>query len=99
MGRSPTLFNDADLFLDWKQAVPLEGNVPQESICIVLILLFLFKSVVIFFSFSLFFYQGECNPDTCTQMTATEQWIFLCAAHKTPKEACTEDHFQFIDIC
>ena len=30
--------------------------------------------------------QGECNPETCTQMTATEQWIFLCAAHKTPKE-------------
>jgi hypothetical protein len=30
--------------------------------------------------------QGECHPDTCTQMTATEQWIFLCAAHKTPKE-------------
>ena len=23
---------------------------------------------------------------TCFQMTATEQWIFLCAAHKTPKE-------------
>ncbi|WAQ93978.1 PHOCN-like protein [Mya arenaria] len=30
--------------------------------------------------------QTECNPETCTQMTATEQWIFLCAAHKTPKE-------------
>ena len=30
--------------------------------------------------------QMECNPETCTQMTATEQWIFLCAAHKTPKE-------------
>ncbi|KAJ8981684.1 hypothetical protein NQ317_017305 [Molorchus minor] len=29
--------------------------------------------------------QGECHPETCTQMTATEQWIFLCAAHKTPK--------------
>lgn len=36
--------------------------------------------------------QSECHPDTCTQMTATEQWIFLCAAHKTPKEVsvCTE---------
>ena len=30
--------------------------------------------------------QSECHPETCTQMTATEQWIFLCAAHKTPKE-------------
>ena len=34
----------------------------------------------------LVFTQVECNPDSCTQMTATEQWIFLCAAHKTPKE-------------
>jgi len=32
--------------------------------------------------------QNECNPDQCAQMTATEQWIFLCAAHKNPKE-CT----------
>ena len=30
--------------------------------------------------------QKECLPDTCSQMTATEQWIFLCAAHKNPKE-------------
>ena len=30
--------------------------------------------------------QDECSPQVCTQMTATEQWIFLCAAHKNPKE-------------
>ncbi|KAK3609320.1 hypothetical protein CHS0354_026240 [Potamilus streckersoni] len=36
--------------------------------------------------------QGECNPETCTQMTATEQWIFLCAAHKTPKECPAIDY-------
>ena len=30
--------------------------------------------------------QNECSPETCSQMTATEQWIFLCAAHKNPKE-------------
>ncbi|KAK7109551.1 MOB-like protein phocein isoform X1 [Littorina saxatilis] len=35
---------------------------------------------------------GECNPETCTQMTATEQWIFLCAAHKTPKECPAIDY-------
>lgn len=35
-----------------------------------------------------FVFQCECNPETCSQMTATEQWIFLCAAHKTPKEVC-----------
>ncbi|XP_014773220.1 MOB-like protein phocein [Octopus bimaculoides] len=36
--------------------------------------------------------QNECNPDSCTQMTATEQWIFLCAAHKTPKECPAIDY-------
>ncbi|ENN81593.1 MOB kinase activator-like 4 [Dendroctonus ponderosae] len=36
--------------------------------------------------------QAECYPDTCTQMTATEQWIFLCAAHKTPKECPAIDY-------
>ena len=36
--------------------------------------------------------QHECNPATCTQMTATEQWIFLCAAHKNPKECSAIDY-------
>ena len=27
-----------------------------------------------------------------SQMTATEQWIFLCAAHKTPKECPAIDY-------
>lgn len=36
--------------------------------------------------------QDECHPETCTQMTATEQWIFLCAAHKTPKECPAIDY-------
>ncbi|ESN91967.1 hypothetical protein HELRODRAFT_186181 [Helobdella robusta] len=36
--------------------------------------------------------QLECNPETCTQMTATEQWIFLCAAHKNPKECSAIDY-------
>jgi len=36
--------------------------------------------------------QSQCQPETCTQMTATEQWIFLCAAHKTPKECPAIDY-------
>jgi hypothetical protein len=24
--------------------------------------------------------QSECQPETCTQMTATEQWIFLVSS-------------------
>lgn len=36
--------------------------------------------------------QLECSAQTCTQMTATEQWIFLCAAHKNPKECSAIDY-------
>ncbi|XP_053208851.1 MOB-like protein phocein [Panonychus citri] len=36
--------------------------------------------------------QKECLPEMCIQMTATEQWIFLCAAHKTPKECPAIDY-------
>uniref|UniRef100_A0A094ZNM2 MOB kinase activator-like 4 n=1 Tax=Schistosoma haematobium TaxID=6185 RepID=A0A094ZNM2_SCHHA len=36
--------------------------------------------------------QEQCTPKTCPQMTATEQWIFLCAAHKTPKECPAVDY-------
>jgi hypothetical protein len=36
--------------------------------------------------------QEECKPETCVQMTATEQWIFLCAAHKNPKECSAIDY-------
>lgn len=36
--------------------------------------------------------QAECTPESCSQMTATEQWIFLCAAHKAPKECPAMDY-------
>lgn len=36
--------------------------------------------------------QVECDPKQCVQMTATEQWIFLCAAHKDPKECSALDY-------
>lgn len=35
---------------------------------------------------------GGCSPTTCPQMTATDQWIFLCAAHKSPKECSAIDY-------
>ena len=40
--------------------------------------------------------QSECKPETCSQMTATEQWIFLCAAHKTPKECPAIDYTRYV---
>lgn len=36
--------------------------------------------------------QECCHPETCNQMTATEQWIFLCAAHKQPNECPAIDY-------
>ncbi|XP_062511437.1 MOB-like protein phocein isoform X2 [Corticium candelabrum] len=36
--------------------------------------------------------QEDCSPTVCTQMTSTEQWIFLCAAHKAPKECPAIDY-------
>ena len=36
--------------------------------------------------------QDECDPKVCVQMTATEQWIFLCAAHKDPKKCSALDY-------
>uniref|UniRef100_A0A0N4Z223 MOB-like protein phocein n=1 Tax=Parastrongyloides trichosuri TaxID=131310 RepID=A0A0N4Z223_PARTI len=36
--------------------------------------------------------QCECNPEGCPQMNATEQWLFLCAAHKEPKSCSAIDY-------
>ena len=36
--------------------------------------------------------QKQRSPTTCTEMTPTDQWIFLCAAHKTPKECPAIDY-------
>ncbi|KAA0188391.1 MOB family member 4 phocein [Fasciolopsis buskii] len=36
--------------------------------------------------------QEQCTPQSCPQMIATEQWIFLCAAHKTPRECPARDY-------
>ena len=38
--------------------------------------------------------QDECHPKTCYQMAATEQWIFLCAAHKQPQECPAIDYIR-----
>eukprot|EP00117_Sycon_ciliatum_P034691 scpid84765/ scgid26429/ MOB-like protein phocein; Mob1 homolog 3; Mps one binder kinase activator-like 3; Preimplantation protein 3 len=36
--------------------------------------------------------QDECLPATCTKMMATDDWVFLCAAHKQPKECPAIDY-------
>lgn len=34
----------------------------------------------------------ECTPTSCKQMIATDQWSFLCAAHKQPKACSAVDY-------
>ncbi len=34
----------------------------------------------------------ECDPQVCKKMTATEEWIFLCAAHPQPKDCSALDY-------
>lgn len=38
--------------------------------------------------------QGYCSPKKYPQMIATEQWIYLCAAHKMPKECFAIDYMR-----
>eukprot|EP01111_Echinosteliopsis_oligospora_P018472 TRINITY_DN8499_c0_g1_i1.p1 TRINITY_DN8499_c0_g1~~TRINITY_DN8499_c0_g1_i1.p1 ORF type:complete len:212 (-),score=40.70 TRINITY_DN8499_c0_g1_i1:34-669(-) len=33
-----------------------------------------------------------CSEATCPQMKATDEWLYLCAAHKDPKECCAIDY-------
>jgi hypothetical protein len=30
--------------------------------------------------------KGICTSQTCPKMKATEEWLFVCAAHKKPQE-------------
>lgn len=34
--------------------------------------------------------RDDCTKDSCPVMKATDEWQYLCAAHKTPKEARRE---------
>ena len=33
-----------------------------------------------------------CTPSACPQMKATDEWMYLCAAHKQPQECCAIDY-------
>eukprot|EP00756_Hemistasia_phaeocysticola_P047111 Hpha_TRINITY_DN21022_c0_g1::TRINITY_DN21022_c0_g1_i1::g.103363::m.103363 len=33
-----------------------------------------------------------CTPETCPRMTATSEWLFLCACHKAPQECPAIDY-------
>lgn len=33
-----------------------------------------------------------CTKELCPQMKATDEWVFLCAAHRVPSECCAIDY-------
>ena len=33
-----------------------------------------------------------CTKETCPQMKATDEWMYLCAAHRQPQECCAMDY-------
>lgn len=35
---------------------------------------------------------GICTPSTCPKMKATDEWLYLCASHKTPQECSAIDY-------
>ncbi|KAJ0391761.1 hypothetical protein P43SY_002454 [Pythium insidiosum] len=35
---------------------------------------------------------GVCTRESCVVMKATDDWVFLCAAHKAPKECCAFEY-------
>mmetsp|Transcript_23498 Transcript_23498/g.41648 ORF Transcript_23498/g.41648 Transcript_23498/m.41648 type:complete len:209 (+) Transcript_23498:479-1105(+) len=36
--------------------------------------------------------QGVCTPSFCPKMKATDDWMYLCATHKTPQECSAIDY-------
>ena len=30
-----------------------------------------------------------CTKEKCPQMKASDEWVFLCAAHRLPQEVCS----------
>ncbi|KAF4671959.1 26S proteasome non-ATPase regulatory subunit 11, partial [Perkinsus chesapeaki] len=36
--------------------------------------------------------QTECNEESCPRMSATDEWHFLCAAHRKPVDCCAIDY-------
>jgi hypothetical protein len=36
--------------------------------------------------------KDACTAETCAQMKATDEWMYLCAAHKQPQECCAIDY-------
>jgi len=50
------------------------------------------RQVVLELSELLVLLAPECTAENCGQMKATVEWVFLCAAHRVPRECCAIDY-------
>ncbi|KAL0211178.1 hypothetical protein P9112_009476 [Eukaryota sp. TZLM1-RC] len=51
-----------------------------------------FRQLLVDLSFFSIKLHQECTRSTCDQMKTTQEWMFLCAAHKTPTDCCAVDY-------
>eukprot|EP00929_Paragymnodinium_shiwhaense_P060936 TRINITY_DN30421_c0_g1_i1.p1 TRINITY_DN30421_c0_g1~~TRINITY_DN30421_c0_g1_i1.p1 ORF type:complete len:259 (-),score=56.51 TRINITY_DN30421_c0_g1_i1:247-1023(-) len=50
------------------------------------------RQFVIEFNLLLVALHGECTPETCPKMTASNEWQYLCAAHRQPQDCAAIDY-------
>lgn len=50
------------------------------------------RQFVIEFNLLLVALGGECTPETCPKMTASNEWQYLCAAHRKPQDCAAIDY-------
>eukprot|EP00439_Symbiodinium_sp_Y106_P086037 s8_g30.t3 len=50
------------------------------------------RQFVIEFNLLLVALTGTCTPETCPKMTASNDWQYLCAAHRKPQECAAIDY-------
>mmetsp|Transcript_60041 Transcript_60041/g.106854 ORF Transcript_60041/g.106854 Transcript_60041/m.106854 type:complete len:239 (+) Transcript_60041:59-775(+) len=50
------------------------------------------RQFVIEFNLLLVALGGKCTPETCPKMTASNEWQYLCAAHRKPQECTAIDY-------
>jgi len=52
------------------------------------------RQFVIEFNLLLVALGDECTPDTCPRMTASNEWQYLCAAHRKPQDCAAIDYMR-----
>lgn len=50
------------------------------------------RQFVIEFNILLVALEGECTPASCPKMTASNEWQYLCAAHRKPQDCAAIDY-------